>query len=186
MADIVQKEKEVLRAIAKPIEDFSSEELKSTIHSMAEAMFEEPDGIGIAAPQINISKQIFLVASDVLSSEELDKRIEMNKKNPNRTKKITPKDYMVFINPVFKKLSQKKSKDLEGCLSVRGFYGEVSRPEKVSIEYYDENGNKKTRGASGLFARVLQHEMDHLNGMLFIDKAKNIEKVEALIKKREK
>jgi len=67
---------------------------------------------------------------------------------------------------------------IEGCLSVRGYYGEVARPEKVTIEYYDETGAKKKRGASGLFARVLQHEMDHLNGMLFIDRASHVEKIE--------
>ena len=86
---------------------------------------------------------------------------------------------MIFINPCLKKLSQKKDKDIEGCLSVRGIYGEVARSEKVNIEYFDEAGKKHTRGATGLLARVIQHEMDHLNGGLFIDKAKNIKSLDA-------
>ena len=173
---IVQKNTPVLRESAKPVADFRSSVLNKIIASMAEAMFAEPDGIGIAAPQIGISKQIFLVASDVLSPEALDRRI--HQKNKKKASSVSAQDYMVFTNPMFLKLSSKKTKDIEGCLSVRGYYGEVARPEKVTIEYYDETGAKKKRGASGLFARVLQHEMDHLNGMLFIDRASHVEKIE--------
>ena len=60
---------------------------------------------------------------------------------------------------------------------MRGVYGEVKRCEKVTVEYFDESGKKHARGASGLLARVIQHELDHLNGVLFIDKAKNIKKL---------
>jgi len=73
--------------------------------------------------------------------------------------------------------SQKKSKDIEGCLSVRGIYGEVTRSEKIVVQYYNVNGKRLSRGASGLFARIIQHEVDHLNGTLFIDKANNIQKI---------
>lgn len=177
MSDIVQQDAPVLRGIAQKIDNFDSKDLHTAITKMAEAMFQEPDGIGIAAPQIDIPLQIFLVASDVLSPAMLDKRIAKNKENNKRSKKISEDEYIVFINATFKKLSAKKKSDIEGCLSVRGYYGEVSRPEKVVIEYYDKNGAKHQRGASGLFARVLQHEMDHLKGTLFIDKAKHIEKI---------
>ena len=97
--------------------------------------------------------------------------------NSDVPKKILKSDYIVFINSAFKKLSRKKENDLEGCLSVREFYGEVSRSQKTVIEYYDETGAKHQRGASGLFARGLQHATDPLRGISFIDKATNINKI---------
>ena len=162
---ILGKENKILREKTKDIRDFDSQELKLLIKKMSDAMFGEPDGIGIAAPQIGVSKRIFLVAEDVLYPEKL---LDEKKKT---------KKYLVFINPVLKNKSSKKLKDMEGCLSVRGIYGDVSRPEKVTVEYFDESGNKKQRGTSGLLARVIQHEMDHLEGVLFIDKAKNIKHI---------
>ena len=170
---ILQKENKTLREKAEEIKKFHTSELKSLIKKMSEAMFKEPDGIGIAAPQIGESKKIFLVAEDVLHLDRFDK--ENNGFDKLTTKRT--KNSFVFVNPILKKKSSKKIKDVEGCLSVRGLYGEVARPEKITIEYLDELGNKKSRGASGLFARVIQHEMDHLDGVLFIDKAKNIKKI---------
>lgn len=155
---ILQKENKILREKAKRINDPKSSEIKVLIKKMAEAMFAEPDGIGIAAPQVGFGLRIFLVAKDIL-----------------RKRKIA--DFLVFINPIIKNTSSKKGKDVEGCLSVRGYYGEVARPEKITVEYFDESGKKHIRGASGLFARVIQHELDHLEGILFTDKAKNIEKL---------
>lgn len=163
-----QEENKILREKSKEIKNFNSDELKSLIKKMSEAMFGEPDGIGIAGPQIGESKKIFLVAEDVLYPERFSAEGAEQKKTKN---------HIVFINPIFKNKSSKKTKDVEGCLSVRGMYGEVARPEKITVEYFDELGNKKTRGASGLFARVIQHEMDHLEGVLFIDKAKNIKHI---------
>jgi len=162
---ILQKENKILREKAKEIKNFNSPELKSLIKKMSDAMFAETDGIGIAGPQIGESKKIFLAAEDVLHSDRFEKE-------NSRTK-----NYLVFINPVLKNKSSKKTKDIEGCLSVRGLYGEIARPEKITVEYFNELGVKKSRGASGLFARVIQHEIDHLDGVLFIDKAKNIKKI---------
>ncbi len=168
MTMILQRDNKVLRARAEEIKDAKNAEIKALIKKMAEAMWKEPDGIGIAAPQIGVSLRVFLVAGEVLSSSSQ----ELRKKG-----KRSDQGYLIFINPVIKKVSAKKDKDIEGCLSVRGIYGEVTRPEKLTIEYADEHGKKHSRGASGLFARVLQHETDHLNGTLFIDKAKNVHKV---------
>ncbi|MDP3934623.1 MAG: peptide deformylase [Candidatus Giovannonibacteria bacterium] len=164
-----QEENKILRDTAEKVTDLKSAEIKTLIKKMAEAMFAEPDGIGIAAPQIGKSLRIFLVAKDaaVKNAEELHQKI-------NEELKERKKEYLVFINPVLKNTSSKKIKDMEGCLSVRGYYGDVLRPEKITVEYFDELGKKHTRGASGLFARVIQHELDHLDGILFIDKAKNI------------
>ena len=161
---ILQKENKILRRTAEIVTDITSADTKTLIERMAEAMFAEPDGVGIAAPQIGASCQIFLVAKDLsfLNSE---------------TKKARKKEYSIFINPVIKNLSRKKAKDVEGCLSVRGIYGEVIRPEKLTVEYYDEQERKHIRGASGLLARIIQHEVDHLKGALFIDKAKNVKRI---------
>ncbi len=176
VTSIVQKGTPVLRQKVKMVEKFDSPALMKVIAEMAEALFKEPDGIGIAAPQIGLGIALFLVAADVLDPKALEKRLEESKRKIPF--KISSSDYLVFINPSFEKLSTKKLVDVEGCLSVRGLYGKVTRPEKATIVYYDEHGNKKRRGAGGLLARVLQHEMDHLNGVLFIDKAKDVQKIE--------
>jgi len=162
---IIQKENKILRLIAKKIIDAKSAETRTLINRLAEAMFNEPDGIGIAAPQIGESFQVFLIAKDLLSLDS-----GTSEKKPKERKR----DYYVFINPLVEKLSRKKENDIEGCLSVRRVYGEVLRAQKLTIEYFDETGKKHKRGASGLFARVIQHETDHLNGMLFIDRAKKL------------
>ena len=81
---------------------------------------------------------------------------------------------LIFINPKITKLSQKKGWVPEGCLSVRWLYGKTLRSQKASIEAYDEHGKKFIRGASGLLAQIFQHETDHLDGILFIDHAKDI------------
>lgn len=167
---ILQKENKILRNKTAEIKHFNSQELKLFIKKMSKTMFDEPDGIGIAAPQIGVPKKIFLVAEDVLFPERFSDL------------KLKTKNFLVFINPVLKKKSSKKIKDTEGCLSVRGIYGEVSRPEKIVIEYFDEFGQKKIRGTSGLFARVIQHEIDHLDGILFIDKTKKFQNYEPKIK----
>ena len=79
-------------------------------------------------------------------------------------------EFLIFINPKILKTSQKKVFLKEGCLSLTGIYKEIWRKEKALIEAYDENGKKFRRGASGLLAEIIQHEIDHLNGILFIDK----------------
>ena len=81
---------------------------------------------------------------------------------------------MVFINPKISKLSREKEWVPEGCLSVRPLYGKTLRSKKATVVAYDENGKKFTRGASGLLAQIFQHETDHLDGILFIDHAKDI------------
>jgi peptide deformylase len=115
----------------------------------------EEDGVAIAAPQIGVSLRIFIVAGKTLS---IIKNEEGQKEYPDQ----------VYINPTLIKLSKKKKKMEEGCLSVRWLYGEVERSEKVTINAHDEHGNKVHMGASGLMAQVFQHEVDHLNGILFL------------------
>lgn len=139
---------------------------------MSEALRSTDDGIGIAAPQIGISKRIFLASEEALA---IDRELE----NPeDRFKKNSDKDknwqYYVFINPEILKRSAKKIKGVEGCLSVPKKYGFVERADKIRVRAYDADGRVFERGASKLFARLLQHEVDHLEGVLFIDKATGV------------
>lgn len=186
MVAILQKESPVLRGKAEPVnrKDFDSPRLKKIITQMVAALEKEEDGIAIAAPQIGVPLRIFIVshrAFEFAEQEEgaaaqdleyTDRAIASTIK-PRASKHVN----MVFINPEITKLSRKKHWAPEGCLSVRWLYGEVARAEKATVRAHDERGKLFTRGASGLLAQVFQHETDHLNGILFIDKARNIEKI---------
>ncbi|MFA6000113.1 MAG: peptide deformylase, partial [Candidatus Paceibacterota bacterium] len=95
--------------------------------------------------------------------------------SPNLAEKSNKKiKDLVFINPKISKMSKDKEWLMEGCLSVRPLYGKTWRSKKATITAYDENGKKFVRGASGLLAQIFQHETDHLNGILFIDHAKEV------------
>ncbi len=168
MKKIVQREEKVLRQIAKevPIKEISSPKIQKILKEMSEALKGQDDGVAIAAPQIGYSLQIFVIAGkifhkDFMRGEILSKDAEV------------PED-LVFINPKISKLSREKEMMPEGCLSVRWLYGNHLRSKKATVTAYDENGKKFTRGASGLLAQAFQHETDHLNGVLFIDHAKDL------------
>jgi len=163
MVKIVTKENPVLRQKAReiPLNEIRSRSIQKIIQQMKEILAKESDGAALAAPQIGESFQIFIISGKIF---------QQSNKDPQ------PND-MVFINPKIKKISKKQQKLEEGCLSVRWLYGLVSRAEKATVEAYDENGKKFTYSGSGLIAQIFQHEIDHLNGILFIDKAKNIEEV---------
>jgi peptide deformylase len=162
---ILQRESPVLREIAKevPFKSIHTQKVKSVIERMKKALHAEEDGVAIAAPQIGTSLRIFIVAGRTIA---LIKK-EEGKEYPDQ----------IYINPVLIKFSKKKKKMEEGCLSVRWLYGEVERSEKVTINAHDEHGKKIHLGASGLLAQIFQHEVDHLNGILFIDKAEHIEDI---------
>lgn len=132
---------------------------------MKTALLSQDDGVAIAAPQIGVSYRIFVISGRAFDIEKGD--YEENKENP-----IAPD--IVCINPTITRLSRDKEYMDEGCLSVRYLYGKVKRSTKATLEAYDENGKKFTRGGSGLLAQIFQHETDHLDGVLFIDKAKDI------------
>jgi peptide deformylase len=162
MKNIIQRDNPILRKIASPVpsEMFGSKKLKAIIENMNNALLEQTDGVAIAAPQIAESLRVFTVSPRIF--------------------KILRKDDvpLTYVNPIITKISKDKKAMEEGCLSVRWLYGNVRRASRVTIEAYDENGNKFTRGASGLLAQIFQHETDHLNGVLFIDKAKDIRELE--------
>jgi len=184
MIKIVQKEDPILREKAESVnpKDFSSPRLKKILADMVTAMEKEPDGVAIAAPQIGIPLRIFIVSHRAFEYAD-EEETENNRNEPDYlqthdSQKIK-RSNMVFINPIITKLSRKRVWMPEGCLSVRWLYGEVSRAEKATVRAYDENGKAFTWGGSGLLAQIFQHETDHLNGTLFIDSARNVEKITA-------
>lgn len=164
MCKIVQEPHKALRAMATeiPLEDISSPNIQKIITCMKQALRKEPDGVAIAAPQVAETVRLFIIAGFVF---------DLKKKNTS----ATPSPDKVFINPVITKLS-KETKWIsgEGCLSVRWMYGTAKRSKKATIKAYDEHGKAFTMEGSGLLAQIFQHEVDHLNGILFIDHAKDI------------
>lgn len=174
--EIVQVGHPALHAIAEhvTVEEISSPRIQKIINDMKRALNSQDDGIGLAAPQIGVSLRIFVVSGKVLLRP--DDRLLATEGKP--TKKPIPED-LVFINPaIVKESKEKKWLDGEGCLSVRWLYGKVKRAAKVTLRAYNEKGHIVERGASGLMAHIFQHEIDHLDGILFIDKAKDVQKLE--------
>lgn len=165
MKDILQREHPVLREISRsvPVKDIGAPEIRQTIADLTDAMNAQKDGIAIAAPQIGVPLRLFVVSGALLA--QADKTYK------------GPKEPLVFINPEITKTSKEKHEVEEGCLSVRWLYGKVKRSAKVSIRAYDADGKRIARGASGLLAQVFQHEVDHLNGILFVDKAYDLEEM---------
>ncbi|MDB5194443.1 MAG: peptide deformylase, peptide deformylase [Parcubacteria group bacterium] len=167
---ILQKDEPVLRKTAEAVKEaeFGTKELLHTIEKMRTALHSEDDGVAIAAPQIGISKRIFLVSGRTLGTLKSGKGYEEFEEED-----ALPD--LIFINPEIQKLSRKKMLVEEGCLSVRWLYGKVSRAEKARVRARDKNGKTFTVDSSGLLAQIFQHETDHLNGILFIDKATDLE-----------
>ncbi len=169
--EIVQKGTENLHKQAElvPVSDITSPKIKQVIANMKAALAGEPDGVAIAAPQINISLRIFVVAGFVFEKGHPD---------------------VAYINPEFVKKSKKTELMDEGCLSVRYMYGKVKRHTNVTLKAYNESGELVERGAGGLLAHIFQHESDHLEGVLFVDKADTTEmmsekEIKELNKKRD-
>lgn len=178
MKEIVQKDSKILRQIAKevPVEDIKSRKIETIIRRMTKALDNEEDGIAIAAPQIGESWRVFVVSKKIFEIIEAEKsRGKSKRENLDEFEKVNP-DYedMVFINPEILKTSKKKKLSEEGCLSVRWLYGKVERFEKTLIKAYNKEGKLFTLGGSGLLSQVFQHEIDHLNGTLFTDKATDL------------
>lgn len=164
MTRIVQDPNKALRSVATEVavDNITSEKIKKILSDMQTALHTEPDGVAIAAPQIAVPLRIFIVAGFVF---------DIKKKNIGGT--VSPD--RIFINPEITKLS-KETKWIqgEGCLSVRWIYGTAKRHKEATIRAYNEQGKSFTMKAVGLLAQIFQHEVDHLNGVLFIDNAKDI------------
>jgi len=159
---ILTEPNKILRQISKQVEKVGEEE-KKIMDDMLETMY-QANGIGLAAIQIGIPKRIIVI--DLAKGEE--------KKNP-----------MYFVNPVIKNKNQNLATYEEGCLSVPEQFAEVDRPSTCEVEYLDYYGEKKILKAEGLIATCIQHEMDHLQGILFIDYLSKLKK-SMIIKKLSK
>ncbi|KAI4839322.1 peptide deformylase [Plasmodium brasilianum] len=134
---------------------YFDDNLKTLVRSMFNIMYDSK-GIGLSAPQVNINKRI------IVWNALYEKRREENER--------------VFINPSIVEQSLIKTKSTEACLSLPNIEGKVERPSIVSVSYYDLNGNKHLKILKGIHSRVFQHEYDHLNGVLFIDRLTQSEK----------
>ena len=147
---------------------FFDNNLKIIIEDMFDTLKDSGNGIGLAAPQVGIKKRIVVIDLK-----------EKNKSSP-----------VIFINPIILKKSSEKSSNEEGCLSIPGYYADVERAKEVEVEWLDLKGKKNKKIFSGLFSICIQHEIDHLNGILFIDylsslkKKRAIEKVKKFKKKK--
>tara|TARA_B100001057_G_scaffold425586_1_gene449111 strand:- start:1936 stop:2454 length:519 start_codon:yes stop_codon:yes gene_type:complete len=159
---ILTEPNQILRQISKPVENIGKEE-QQLMDDMLETMY-FANGIGLAAIQIGIPKRIIV----------MDLCKEKNKREP-----------MYFVNPKIKNKDAQKSTYEEGCLSVPNQFAEINRPKNCEVEYLDYNGKKKLLKAKGLLATCIQHEMDHLEGILFIDYLSKLKK-SMIIKKLSK
>lgn len=162
---IVTLPSETLRQLSQPVEvaDILTPAFQTLCDDMIFTMYED-DGIGLAAPQIAAQIRLIVVGKDALTDQA---QLPFSTEND-----------LVLINPVIQTYSWKTELDDEGCLSVPGFGGLVERHITVTIEALTRTGESITFTAKKYFARVLQHEIDHLNGILFIDRAKEVWKHE--------
>jgi len=162
MKEILQKESPVLRQIAAvvPENELTGDIVKKVIKDMSAAMHSQKDGVAIAAPQIGVPIRIFVISGTLLA--QADEKFRGDGSD------------LVFINPEIIKVSKEKKVVEEGCLSVRWLYGKLPRSVRVTMRAFNEKGQKIERGASGLLAQIFQHEVDHLNGILFTDNAKEV------------
>lgn len=171
MKEIVQDGAAVLRDIATPVpeEMFGTSELAGIIADMKEALDPHLEGVAIAAPQIAVPYRIFVVRKDrTITPPPMEEGV---------TPPPLPPEYEVFINPEIVKTSRRRAKMDEGCLSVHGVYGTAKRHERVTIRARVENGSRFERSGGGLMAQIFEHEIDHLNGILFIDHAEHLIKI---------
>lgn len=138
-----------LKQVAEPV-DFVNKKMRAFIDDMAETMYEE-NGVGLAAPQVGVSQQIIVVDDG--------------------------HGLMALINPELVH-GEGSQIGLEGCLSVPGYYGDVERYQTITVKAMDMHNKKVRLKAEGFLARIIQHEMDHLKGHLFIEKAANLRRVD--------
>ena len=159
---ILTEPNKLLRQVSKSVDKVGDEE-RTLMDDMLDTMYEAP-GIGLAAIQIGVPKRIIVM--DIGRDE--------NKKEPR-----------YFVNPVILNKNEEKAKYEEGCLSVPDQFAEIERPNSCEIEYLDYEGKKQLLKADGLLATCIQHEMDHLEGILFIDYLSKLKK-SMIIKKLSK
>ena len=147
------KNNKILRTISEEVSDMKSLEIQDFISDMKITLKSTPNSVGLAAPQVGKNIRIFVAADD----------LKLNQ--------------VVFINPEIVAMSDKGTLKDEGCLSLPELYGKVLRADWVKVEAFNENGRKFKLKAKGLISQLIQHEIDHLNGVLFVDKAEKIKTI---------
>ena len=155
-SNIIQLGHPTLRKIAEPVHDILSETTQQLINHLFETV-KKAGGVGIAAPQIDISERIFIMCS-----------------KPNQRYPDAPlMEPTAIINPKIIAHGDEVEKDWEGCLSVPSIRGLVPRYNSIHVSYYDQYDNKHNKDLSGFLARIFQHEMDHLDGLTFVDRVES-------------
>ena len=152
LREVIKLPHPTLRRKAHKVIDFNPD-LNTLIEDMIDIMRDEP-GVGLAAPQVNISQRVIVVEYP----EDDSVRDALSK-------------LFVLVNPEITQLSEEKTKGVEGCLSVPNLFGEVERSQSLIVTGLNQRGKKITIKAEGWLARIFQHEIDHLNGILFVDRA---------------
>jgi peptide deformylase len=164
--EIVHAGHPVLRQQARPLTpaEIASKKIQELIESMRKTMYEAP-GVGLAAPQIGLSLQLAVIED----REEYHKEVAAEQL---RERERRPVPFHAIINPRITEMSDDSAEFFEGCLSLPGFSALVPRARAVRVEFLNDRGLKETIEASGWCARILQHEIDHLRGTLYIDRMK--------------
>ncbi len=165
--EIVQAGEPVLRQIARPLraDEIQGPEIQQTIAAMLETLRLAP-GVGLAAPQVGLGVQLAII-------EDREQYQRSWTAEQLRARGRVPIDFHVIINPELEVLdSNAQAQFFEGCLSVAGYTAQVPRSTRVRVRYLDQRGERQQVEAQGWYARILQHEIDHLNGTLFIDRMK--------------
>ena len=176
--EIIKIPNPFLKVVAKPVIDID-ENILSLLDDMLETMY-DANGIGLAATQIAIDQRLIVMdcgevdfETENLTEEEYNKKLKENGIKPSPIK---------MINPKLVSLGDKMNEREEGCLSIPGYNANVKRPASLKVEYTDENKKNVTLNADGLLATCIQHEIDHLNGILFIDHISRLKR-EMILKK---
>ena len=162
--EIVQTGNPVLRQRARPLSvgEIQSREIQKLIESMRACMHEVP-GVGLAAPQLGLALQLAVIEDREEYHKDVSEALLQERER-------RPVPFHAVINPAIEEMGDEKAEFFEGCLSLSGFTALVPRARAVRVSCLDERGEHKIIEASGWYARILQHEIDHLNGTLYIDR----------------
>jgi peptide deformylase len=173
-----------LKTISTPVEPHEfNDELRTLVADMFETMYDAP-GIGLAAIQVGVPKRVLVI--DLQPDDPDAEPVECTAHGGHKhTHPATKKEPQVFINPVILDPAEELSTYQEGCLSVPEIYADVDRPATCRVRYQDLDGNTHEEALDGLMATCLQHEMDHLEGILFIDHLSRLKRT-MVLKKLEK
>lgn len=162
--NIVLKGNSVLTKATKPIpaKDIHSIKVQKIVEDLHDTLAQTDKGVGLAAPQIGASMRVFVINPNVFNEE---------------TESKEPINFPTFINPIIVNRSKDAKKMEEGCLSIPGIVGKVRRSSRIIVEAYDKDGNLFRLSTKGFLAQIIQHEYDHLDGILFDTKATDLREI---------